>query len=651
MPRFGIVFLMLMSSAVLIPVVSVAQPDKGLSVQDRNSIETNWYPHSHALVVGVDKYSNGWPRLQAAVSDAEKMTAALTEQGFEVVTLLDEQATRENILKHLRDTFRMKSGKDDRFVFYFSGHGQDIESPRTREKVGYLIPVDGKIEEGGHSLSTYISMEEVKNSLLDLYHSRHILVIADSCFSGLLATRSGSRLSASVLAHLAKQAVNLITAGERDQVAQDGLFTSVLIRGLEGEADRNNDGYITFDELGGYVEDAVSAHSNGKQVPFHGYLSGGQGQMVFEIPRRWAHLSFAGTPKEKVKLEIVDPAGERTLAEGLYGNRRALPGKWTVKASAEGYESQERTVEAVAGEEVEWSFELKKLGVLYLVGEPEGAKVMLSGPSGELKGELPLEAGILKSGEYKLTVESPGYSRHEEVVRIEAGKEDRIHVTLVKIRKAQIVVTGSPEGASVFLEGPSGQHKGSLPFSMENIEAGRYELKVVQEGYQEQKITVAVSEGEEEHVEVDLEEMRITITGGEERLRPDSGFRITLSVADGVLLQDSGTERTHVSSEVCAGYRLDPLVFEVGSKWFWESPMHVFVQPALLLFPLEELYVRAGMPLRVYDKFDYGAALGLGTRVGFPGFGLFADLSGMVLSGSGFSQSVVELRVGVELEF
>ena len=286
------------------------QPDKGLSVAERGTLEAEWYPQSHAVVVGIDKYSQGWPRLQSAVRDARNMAAALEKRGFEVVVLLDQEATREKILEGLRDTFRKKSGPRDRFVFYFSGHGQDIESPRTGGSAGYLVPYDGRISDGEHVLSSYVSMKELRDSLLDLYESRHILVVADSCFSGLLASRSGLLPSASVLAHLAKQGVNVLSAGESDQAAVDGLFTDVLIRGLDGEADADNDGFVSFGELGLYVQQDVSRRSDARQTPYYGHLSGGQGQIVFEMPSAWARLVVSVFP-EGAALELVGPGGGR----------------------------------------------------------------------------------------------------------------------------------------------------------------------------------------------------------------------------------------------------------------------------------------------------------------------------------------------------
>ena len=65
---------------------------RGLSVQLRASEakdapavgNVKLYGQSYALVIGIDAYSNGWPRLSNAVKDARLVAAALKKKGFDV---------------------------------------------------------------------------------------------------------------------------------------------------------------------------------------------------------------------------------------------------------------------------------------------------------------------------------------------------------------------------------------------------------------------------------------------------------------------------------------------------------------------------------------------------------------------------------------
>lgn len=47
------------------------------------------YQSSHALVIGINRYTHGWPVLSGAVPDAELVAQALEEKGFSVVLKKD----------------------------------------------------------------------------------------------------------------------------------------------------------------------------------------------------------------------------------------------------------------------------------------------------------------------------------------------------------------------------------------------------------------------------------------------------------------------------------------------------------------------------------------------------------------------------------
>jgi formylglycine-generating enzyme required for sulfatase activity len=230
-----------------------------------------------ALVVGIDQYSQGWPPLSAAVSDANQMEAALRGQGFQVIKLLNQQATRDEIMHQLQDVIPPQLGQGDRFLFYFSGHGQTEQAPGGQ--LGYLVPVNGRRPEGQDSWSSYISMTEIRNVLMNKYSAKHVLLVADACFSGLLAGR-GTLRSPTVQAALQQEGRMVLTAGGRGEQAMDGLFTGVLVRGMQGGADFNHDGYITFSELALYAQQHVTDRSEGRQHPVFNRWEG-EGEMVF----------------------------------------------------------------------------------------------------------------------------------------------------------------------------------------------------------------------------------------------------------------------------------------------------------------------------------------------------------------------------------
>ena len=78
-------------------LTNLAFADRGLSVKYMESEAANapvagemqLYSNSHALVIGIDNYNQGWPRLSQAVKDAKNVAAALEQKGFNVTLLTD----------------------------------------------------------------------------------------------------------------------------------------------------------------------------------------------------------------------------------------------------------------------------------------------------------------------------------------------------------------------------------------------------------------------------------------------------------------------------------------------------------------------------------------------------------------------------------
>jgi len=130
-----------------------------------------------ALVVANQQYQH-WPKLDTPRADAQAVTDVLKQRfGFEVTLLQD--ATRQQLLSAL-NKLRQQVGPQDQVVVYYAGHGQ-MDSVTAR---GYWIPVDGDEKD----LAQWVSVIDVTDQLSAMT-ARHVLVIADSCYSGTL-TRS-----------------------------------------------------------------------------------------------------------------------------------------------------------------------------------------------------------------------------------------------------------------------------------------------------------------------------------------------------------------------------------------------------------------------------------------------------------------------------
>jgi len=135
---------------------------------------------NYLFAIGINKYQHFTP-LSNASKDIEDLAAILMEfYEFEhQEILLDEDATRSNIINKLND-LPEKVAPEDKLLIYYSGHGKLEENDNSKQR-GYWIPVDGKPDD----VSSYVTNADVRD-IIKTIDARHILLISDSCFSASL---------------------------------------------------------------------------------------------------------------------------------------------------------------------------------------------------------------------------------------------------------------------------------------------------------------------------------------------------------------------------------------------------------------------------------------------------------------------------------
>jgi len=186
----------------------------------------NYFNKSYALVIGVGDYKGAWDKLEPAVFDAKKVTNFLiNDAGFDyVVTLTNEAASKENIRRFMETTIPSKIRENDRFLFYFSGHGTQRELPDGKVR-GYLPMCNS----GKETWDTMISMKEIEQWRKNLAKAKHILFIFDCCFSGLagfVSKGNEPEIRKLLLKDYSKKAHECITAGTKDERS----FVSITIQ-------------------------------------------------------------------------------------------------------------------------------------------------------------------------------------------------------------------------------------------------------------------------------------------------------------------------------------------------------------------------------------------------------------------------------------
>jgi len=215
----------------------------------------------YALVIGINIYQY-LPQLQTAVNDARTVAEVLKNQyGFQVTTLLDRKATRNNIVSHLN---RLINGLDenDHLLIYYAGHGYYDKLAQE----AYWQPSDANTSED----TDWIISDRV-TSIINRSVAKNILIVADSCYSGTL-TRQGrglGRIPTSNRQRYLEKMLNtrsrlLIASGGDEPVSDAGggqhsIFAKYFLQGLRNM----NESVFTAEELfEKYIEHPVQLGSS-----------------------------------------------------------------------------------------------------------------------------------------------------------------------------------------------------------------------------------------------------------------------------------------------------------------------------------------------------------------------------------------------------
>jgi hypothetical protein len=289
---------------------------KSVSIQfDPSTEPITLYLGSRALVIGIDNYTNGWLPLKKAIEDAEAVAEALQKQGFKVQ--LERDLIGDQLNQVLHEWF-LDAGQDEdaRLLVWFAGHGHTLDRLGGGSPNAYIVGADApqpmsvtkeqrkkaELEFRRRSLSLARFGEYMKET-----NARHVLVIFDSCFSGVIfsAARSAPPAISRYTSLPVRQFITSGTAGQT--VSDDGMFRRLFIGAITGEdreADSNNDGYITGNELGNFLQQKVTNLTHNRQTPDYGVLREegfDRGDFVFEVRRPSSEIL---PPRKPVQLQL-----------------------------------------------------------------------------------------------------------------------------------------------------------------------------------------------------------------------------------------------------------------------------------------------------------------------------------------------------------
>lgn len=221
-------------------------------------------PTVYVLTIGISHYRDPQLKLQKAVADSEAVKAALQNQqlGWEkvyVVQLLDEQATRDGIIKAFGQIAQQAS-PDDIFIFHYSG--LSIASQGGNDRVNFILfPHDGNYEKLSETVLTAF---EIKKLMAQVASDHQVLIMAAPASSGLFTDL------AEIYENRNEQNRGVAVFGNDDAAfgkGSRGHITEAFLLGLSGEADviMDEKNVITAQEMDAYLPQKVFQLSGGKQ--------------------------------------------------------------------------------------------------------------------------------------------------------------------------------------------------------------------------------------------------------------------------------------------------------------------------------------------------------------------------------------------------
>ncbi|MEZ4776861.1 MAG: caspase family protein [Bacteroidia bacterium] len=204
---------------------------------------------NYLLLIGVNEYTY-WNRLHNAVKDCSDLSKVLTSyyqfDQANVITLFNEEATRENILETL-ESLQDVLNKEDNLVIYYAGHGYYDE----QASLGYWVPSNARL----NKIPDFIGNSTIHDYLRTI-NSKHTLLIADACYAGSLFANTRGVVDENNRSRWA------FTSGDIEKVwdgqpGQNSPFARCLIRILQS----NTKSKLRADELIQIVSDLVARNT------------------------------------------------------------------------------------------------------------------------------------------------------------------------------------------------------------------------------------------------------------------------------------------------------------------------------------------------------------------------------------------------------
>jgi len=244
-------------------------------------------------------------QLNYAENDAWAFYGLLSGYGFQVISLVGEYASRDNILAAIAQVQAIEE-RGDEVVFFYSGHGaQRVQGKKDEGTRGWGAIHEGIVTDEGDSNYVDFIWDDELRSAFQHYDTDRIVFIFDSCLSGgMMELAKKGRI---VCMATTKTGI----AAEGDETMPNGLSTLSLLMALTGNEYPVPGIADTYDHIPGYpdvtIEEAFN-YASGTLMGFSPYILSGLADMEAGLGLDEGSLtSLWGTPTivDRFKQEML----------------------------------------------------------------------------------------------------------------------------------------------------------------------------------------------------------------------------------------------------------------------------------------------------------------------------------------------------------
>lgn len=236
-----------------------------------------------AVLVGVNSYNDlMYPQLHICAKDVGAIHTQIINGGFDPnrIHLLTDNThplpTRAEIFSSLE--LAAKAAQcDDLVLFYYSGHGD------TTGGASYLVARDGRMHALRYTAVALLDVAEI----LQTSKARAKVIILDACHSGANFEGKGPKsMPPDFIECVFEQAKGqvILASCKQGQVSyewqaqQRSVFTHFLLEALQGQADRDEKGFVTVQDVNRHVTNGVSTwafqHKRTQTPTLQGMMAG-----------------------------------------------------------------------------------------------------------------------------------------------------------------------------------------------------------------------------------------------------------------------------------------------------------------------------------------------------------------------------------------